>query len=162
VVKRHMAEDPVGSAEDLRLSGRCDMAVPIYRRMSHLAGYEIIRYHLGQCLLTLADAEHDAVHASDLRKEAATWILGAAATGLADAEAKAVILCLDGVGIEKDPVEAEKWALVYRHNGMRMALGLPDIDPDLSSRLDAALNDTTRAQAQARADAWSPAVWHAD
>jgi TPR repeat protein len=150
--------DVEAQAEDLRLKGRCDLAVPILRRLSARAGYEVARYHLGQCLLTLADAEHDATHAADLRHEGASWILRAASAGFAQAESMAVTLCLDGIGMEKDPVEAEKWALVYRHNGMRSILNLPDIDSDVSDRLDAALTDTTRSQAEARAEAWSPVM----
>jgi hypothetical protein len=90
------------------------------------------------------------------RHEGATWILRAADAGFAQAEAEAVTLRLDGVGVENDPVEAEKWALIYHHNGMRSVLNLPDIAADVSDRLDAALTSTTRAQAEARADAWSP------
>ncbi|MGD0192778.1 MAG: hypothetical protein ABSD74_18725 [Rhizomicrobium sp.] len=150
------SDDPEGQAEQLRLSGRCDQAVPLYRQLSDRAGYEISQYHLGECLLTLADAEHDAAHAADERKEAAKWILRAANAGFAAAEAAAVALCLDGVGMEKNPVEAEKWALLYRHNSMRLAIGLPDIAPDVASRLDAALSESQRAQAESSADAWSP------
>ena len=151
-------EDPEGAAEDLRLAGKCDEAVPIFRRMSQRAGYAISWYHLGQCLLTLADASHDPQHAADLRKEGASWILRAARSGFAQAEAEAVTVCLDGVGVDRDPVEAEKWALVYRHNGLRAVIGLPDVSPDVTSRLDAALTDSTRAEAEARANAWEPAA----
>lgn len=158
IPKAPARDDPEGAAEDLRLAGKCDEAVPIFRRMSRRAGYAISWYHLGQCLFTLADAEHDAQHAADMRKEGAVWILRAANSGFAQAEAEAVTVCLDGVGIEKDPVEAEKWALVYRHNGLRAVIGLPDVPSDVTTRLDAALNDTTRAEAESRANAWTPAA----
>ena len=148
--------DAEAKAEDLRLSGRCDLAVPILRHLSARSGYEISRYNLGECLLTLADADHDAAHAATLRHEAAGWILRAAGAGFAQAEAKAVTVCLDGVGTEKDPVEAEKWVLIYHHNGMRSVLNLPDIPDDVSDRLDAALTNSARALAEARADAWAP------
>jgi hypothetical protein len=162
-IHRHAtASGAEGAAEDLVAQGKCDQAVPILRGLAGRAGYEISEFHLGQCLLTLADAEHDAAHTADMRKEGAAWILRAAGTGFAEAEAEAIPVCLDGVGVEKDPVEAEKWALLYRHNGMRLAIGLPDIAPDLSSRLDAALNDAARAQAQARADGWAPTAQAAD
>jgi TPR repeat protein len=152
------ASDAEGTAEDLRLNGKCDLAVPILRGLAEGTGYPISRYHLGLCLITLAGAVHDASQAAQMRHEGATWILRAANAGFAQAEAEAVTVCLDGVGVEKDPVEAEKWAVVYRHNGMRSILNLPDIESDVSDRLDAALTDTTRAQAEARADAWSPAT----
>jgi TPR repeat protein len=148
--------DVEGKAEELRLAGRCDLAVPILRRLAARAGYEVSRFHLGQCLLTQADAEHDSAQAADLRQEGASWILRAANAGFAQAEALAVTLCLDGVGVEKDPVEAEKWALLYHHNGIRTALNLPNIDSAVSDRLDAALTTATRAQAEARAQVWSP------
>jgi hypothetical protein len=151
------AEGAEGAAEDLIAQGKCDEAVPILRGLAGRQGYEVSQYHLGQCLITLADAEHDATQAADMRKEAATRILRAADTGFAEAEAAAVPLYLDGIGVQKDPVEAEKWALLYRHNGMRLAIGLPDIAPALSSRLDAALSEAARTQAQARADSWAPA-----
>jgi hypothetical protein len=35
-------------------------------------------------------------------------------------------------------------------------LGLPDISPELQARLDAALTPKTWADAQSRANAWSP------
>jgi hypothetical protein len=154
--RTNTSDDPEGEAEQLRLSGRCDRAVPLYRQLSDRAGYEISQYHLGQCLVTLADAEHDAARAADERKEAAKWILQAANTGFAAAEATAVTLYLDGVGVDRNPVEAEKWALLYHHNGMRLSIGLPDLAPDLTSRLDAALSDTQRAQAETSANAWNP------
>jgi len=150
--------DPEGTAEDLALNGRCDKAIPILRRLATRSDFAISWYHLGECLLTVADAERDATRAADLRKEGAGWILRAAGAGFGEAEARAVTLCLDGVGVASDPVEAEKWAIIYHHNGLRTAIGLPDIMPEVSSRLDAALNDNTRAEAEARADSWAPAM----
>lgn len=154
--QRSVNSDAEGRAEDLRLNGKCDQAVPILRSLAEGTGYPISRYHLGLCLITLADAEHDASRAVQTRHEGATWILRAANAGFAQAEAEAVTLRLNGVGVENDPVEAEKWALIYRHNSMRSVLNLPDIAADVSDRLDAALTNATRAQAEARADAWSP------
>jgi hypothetical protein len=60
--------------------------------------------------------------------------------------------------MEKDPVEAEKWALVYHQNSMRFVFNLPDVAPDVSNRLDAALTPATRAQAEALASSWTPAA----
>jgi hypothetical protein len=67
-----------------------------------------------------------------------------------------VLLYLDGTGVAPDPVEAEKWALLYHSNGIRLALGLPDVPPDVKDRLDTTLTDATRREAQSRADAWTP------
>jgi hypothetical protein len=147
-----------GTAEDLQAEGRCDRAVPIFRRLTDGQNFAIARFHLGQCLLTLADATKDATSAADMRREGAKWILSSAATGFAQAEAAAVTICLDGVGMEKDPVEAEKWALVYRHNSLRLVLNLPDVASDVSDRIDAALTPASRAQAESRADSWTPAT----
>jgi hypothetical protein len=143
-----------GTAEDLQAKGRCDEAVPILRRLTDSSSFVMARYHLGQCLLILADA--DATHAAQLRREGAKWILLSADAGFAQAEIEAVTICLDGTGMDRDPVEAEKWALQYHHNSLRFVLNLPDIAPDLSDRVDAALNDATRAQGEARAASWTP------
>ena len=147
-----------GAAEDLQSNGNCDKAVPMFRRLTDGLNFAIARLHLGQCLLTLADATKDASSSADMRREGAKWILSSADTGFTQAEAEAVTICLDGVGMEKDPVEAEKWALVYHHNSLRTVLNLPDVAPDVSDRIDAALTPATRAQAEARADSWTPAT----
>lgn len=147
--------DPVGVAEDLRLHGKCDKAVPILRRLANEGeGYEIAQFDLGLCLIDLAKI--DPSRSAMLDQEGATWILRAAKTGFGKAEAEAALLYLDGIGVPADAVEAEKWALIYHDNPMRLALGLPDLAPDASSRLDAALTDAKREEAQKRADAWSP------
>ncbi|MGD0192779.1 MAG: hypothetical protein ABSD74_18730 [Rhizomicrobium sp.] len=146
-----------GLAEDLRLSGKCDKAVPILRRLVESRGFAISRYNLGKCLLTLSEAEADASKAATMRKEAATMIVQAANAGLAQAEAEAVSVFLDGLGADKDPVQAEKWALIYRHNGLRLALGLPGLSQDVSDRLDAALSDSMRTLAETQAKVWTPA-----
>ncbi len=112
--------------------------------------YPISKYNLGLCLLDLAAADHDAAQAARQRQEGASWIVRAADGGFGNAEAKAVTLYLDGVGVAADPVEAEKWALIYHGNGMRFALGLPDIDSAVRDRLDATLTMTTCRGASAR------------
>jgi len=67
-----------------------------------------------------------------------------------------VSLYLDANGVAGDPVEAGMWSLIYHANGTREVLGLPDISPDLQARLDAVLTAKTWAEAQSRANAWSP------
>lgn len=148
-------DDAEGAAEDLRLKGRCDLAVPMLRKFASRRGYEISQYGLGLCLLVLAKEEHDGSNAAAMNKEGAEWILRAANAGFARAQAEAVRLYVDGLGVDNDPVEAAKWSLLYDGNGYRTALGLPDIAPDLRSKLDATLNDETRKQAQRRADDWT-------
>jgi hypothetical protein len=149
--------DPETVAEELRKKGECEKAIPILRDLANSAdGYEISQYNLGLCLLDLAAA--DPVHPPAERKEGADYILMAANSGFGKAQAAAVGLYLDGNGVEPDPVEAEKWALVYHDNGMRIALGLPDLPPDVASRLNAALTPPKRAEAKARAFSWTPST----
>ena len=151
------SHDSGAIAEDLRMQGKCDKAVPMLRRVVERgSGYQISQYDLGECLFDLAKAERDAKKAADMREEAATWIVRAADGGFNKAQAAAVLLYLDGTGVAPDPVEAEKWALLYHSNGIRLALGLPDVPPDVKDRLDGTLSDANRREARSRADAWTP------
>lgn len=150
-----VSRDSVAIAQDLRLKGQCDKAVPILRRLADRGeGYEMSQYDLGLCLFDVA--AKDSANADALRKEGAEWVLKSANAGFAKAQAKAVTLYLDGLGLAADPVEAQKWALLYHNNGMRLGIGLPDIAPDLSRRLDTALDDTGRKEARARMRSWAP------
>ena len=151
--------DPEGKAEDLRLAGRCQEAIPILRRLAAGGdGYELAQYNLGLCLLDTGKADPDAQHGASVKLEGAGFILIAANHNLPKAQASLAAMYLDGNGVARDPVEAGKWALIYRANGTRFALGLPNISQDLQARLDAVLTDLTWAQARARADAWNPAA----
>lgn len=154
--------DNEGAAEDLRLQGKCDQAVPLLRRMADRNGAEIAQFNLGLCLIDLAKAGTDAQQAADQRKEGASWVLRAANAGFNKAEEASIALYLDGTGVAADPVEAEKWALLYHSNGLRLAIGLPDVAPETQSRLDTALTRAQRKEAQARVDAWSPGAPEAD
>jgi len=159
--KGPVSRDSIAIAQDLRLKGQCDKAVPILRRLSDRGeGFEMSQFDLGMCLFELA--AKDAATAEALRKEGAEWVLKSANAGFAKAQAKAVTLYLDGVGVAADPVEAQKWALLYHNNGMRLGIGLPDIAPDLSKRLDTALDDTGRKEARARMRNWTPPAATAD
>lgn len=150
-----LPRDPVGAAEELRLSGRCNIAVPALRTFAeHGVGNEIAQFNLGMCLIDLAAKEHDAKQAGDMRQEGGQWIVQAANGGFGKAQAQCVVLYLDGTGVAADPAEADKWALLYHNNGMRISIGMPDIGPAVKSRLDAALTDAMRAQARTRADEW--------
>ena len=152
-----VSRDAVSIAQDLRLQGKCDKALAMLRRLAERGpGFEISQFDLGLCLFDLAKPQKDAQAAAQMRGEAAQWVLRAANAGFAKAQAKAVVLYLDAMGLDADPVEAEKWAILYHGNAMRFSIGLPDIAPELESRLDTALNDKTRAEAEARANAWTP------
>jgi hypothetical protein len=150
--------DPEQRAEELRLAGKCQQAIPIYRRMVARGGFEIAQFHLGLCLLDVSKTEPDAQRAAALKKEAAETILNAANGGLANAQIQLVSIYLDGVGVAADPVEAGKWALIYHANGSRFVIHLPDISPVLQERLDGVLNGTSWAEAQSRANSWAPAA----
>lgn len=153
-----LPSDPEARAEVLRLSGKCAEAVPILRPLARRgAGYAIAQFHLGLCLFDLSKKDTDAEHAASLKHEAAEWILQAANTGFPNAQFSLVIMYLDGYGMKADPVEAGKWSLIYHDNSMRDAIGLPDISDDLQARLDGVLNEKAWAEAQSRADKWSPA-----
>jgi len=146
--------DAGSRAEDLRLKGHCDQAVPLLRGIVDNGGSEISQFNLGLCLLDLAAA--DPKNAPDLNKEGTQWVVAAANAGLARAQSRAVVLLLDGTGVPSDPVEAQKWALLYRGNPTRYNFGLPDLSNDVTARLDKALTGPQRAEARKRANAWAP------
>ncbi len=154
--RTQLPPDPEGRAEDLRLAGNCAEAIPILRRLAEGGdGYELAQYNLGLCLLDTAKSAPEAQRAS-LNLEGTAFILKAANHNLPKAQASLAEMYLSGNGVVRDPVEAGKWALIYRANGTRFALGLPNISADLQARLDAVLTAATWAQAQSRADAWAP------
>jgi hypothetical protein len=155
--------EPEARAEDLRLQGKCSEAVPILQRLAGKgADYAVSQYNLGLCLFDLGNAEPDAQHAASLRREAAGYIVQAANNGFAKAQKSLVTIYLDGTGVASDPVEAGKWSLIYHSNSMRIALGLPDLAPDVQTRLDSTLSDKNWAEAQSRAALWSPAPTNED
>lgn len=155
--KGPVSRDTGALAEDLRMQGKCDKAVPMLRLVVERgSGYQISQFDLGECLLDMAKAQPDAKKAADMRNEGAMWVVRSADGGFNKAQAAAVILYLDGTGVAADPIEAEKWAMLYHSNGIRLALGLPDLKPDVKDRLDTVLTDATRHEAKTRADAWTP------
>jgi TPR repeat protein len=155
----HFQDMSEAEGEDLRLAGHCDRAVPILRGWATRgAGNEIAQYNLGLCLLDLAAAKGDAQAKAGMQKEGAQWIVQAANGKLAKAQAEAAKIYLDGIGVPADPVEAEKWALLFHDNGLRLSLGLPDLSRDMKDRLDAALTEAQRNQARSRAESWSSAA----
>ncbi|MBV8976936.1 MAG: hypothetical protein JO261_07865 [Alphaproteobacteria bacterium] len=158
-----VSSDAGAIGEDLRLKGKCDEAVPMLQPIAlRGAGHEIAQLDLGLCLFDLARTAKEPADAKTKRQEGAAWVLRAANAGFAKAQAMAVVLYLDGTGVDADPVEAEKWAILYHRNGMRLGIGLPDTAPALRQRLDAALDDKKQDEAEARARAWTPPQVSAD
>jgi hypothetical protein len=152
-VPRPFSFDAGSKAEDLRLKGKCDQALPLLRGIVDNGGSsEIAQFNLGLCLLDLAAT--DKPHADAMKKEGTEWIVGAANMGLARAQSRAVTLLLDAN--PSDPVEAQKWALIYKANPTRYTFGLPELSDDTIKRLDAALTGPQRADARKRANAWAP------
>lgn len=142
--------DPEGKAVELRLAGKCDEAIPILRRLSE--DDDIAEYNLGLCLVDVGTTGNNPV----LKKEGAQWVVRAANHGLPNAQASLVTIYLDGKGVEKDPIEAGKWSLLYRENGTRLAIGLPNISSALQARLDGVLTAQSWMEAQSRASQWTP------
>jgi hypothetical protein len=148
--------DQEAKAEEFRLDGKCEEAIPIFRTLAAKGvGYEISEFNLGLCLFDIGKAELDPQRAESFKHEAAAWILKAANQDFPNAQRSLVAIYLGGDGVDIDPVEAGKWSLIYHANGMRLAIGLPDNPPDLQARLDSVLNEKTWAEAQSRATTWS-------
>jgi len=141
--------DAGSKAEEMRLKGHCDQAIPILRGLVDNGGSEIAQFNLGLCLLDVAVT--DTQHAADLKKEGMEWIVAAADAGLARAQSRAATLLIDS-----DPVEAQKWAILYRGNPTRYNFGLPDLPDDVAARLDKALTGPQKVEARKRANAWMP------
>lgn len=157
------SRDAGAIAEGLRVEGKCDKAVGMLRPIAERgAGHEIAQLDLGLCLFDLAKANKDPKQAGDLRADAAAWVLRAANGGFAKAQAMAVLLYLDGNGVAADPAEAEKWAILYHRNGMRIGIGLPDTPADVRKRLDATVSDAQETEAKKRARDWTPPVQSAE
>jgi len=154
-IPRPVSRDAASQAAELRMSGKCDKAVPILRRVVNNGGSEISQFNLGMCLLDLAAADRDAQRAAPMTAEGAQWIVLSANAGFPQAQSKAVALYLDGVGVPPDPVEAKKWELLYKRNVDRALFGLPDIQGEVVERLDVAVTGDKRAEARARANRWT-------
>lgn len=144
-------------AEDLRLKGKCEQAIPIFRSLAQKgSGFEVSQFNLGLCLFDVGLATPNGQQAASLKHEAAEWVLKAANSGFARAQSRLVAVYLDGNGEDVDPVEAGKWSLIYHQNASRFAFGLPDISSDLQERLNSTMTEKTWAEAKARAAKWSP------
>jgi len=151
-----------GAAEEMRLHGECDKAVPLLRQYATRDGNVMAQFNLGMCLLDVANKAHDTDPMAANRKEGAKWIVQAANGNVAKAQAEAVVLYLDGIGVAADPVEAAKWSILYRRNGVVLAVGMGDLTQSIRDKLDAVLTDSSRGQAESRADDWTEAYQKAD
>jgi hypothetical protein len=152
-----------GAAEEMRLKGQCDQALPLLRKYATRDDANPpAQFNLGMCLLDVANKSHDTDPMSANRKEGAKWIVKAANGNVAKAQAEAVVLYLDGIGVAADPVEAAKWSILYRRNGVVLAVGMGDLTQSIRDKLDAVLTDSSRGQAESRADDWTEAYQKAD
>ncbi|HEV2562525.1 MAG TPA: hypothetical protein VGT78_10325 [Rhizomicrobium sp.] len=151
--------DPEGKAEELRLQGKCQQALPILRSLAADDRDDIAKFNLGQCLLDLSKG---VANGQGLKREGVVWLLKAANKGLPNAQLSLVSVYLDGSGVPRDAIEAGKWSLIYHGNGMRFTIGMKDISPDLQARLDGALNEQSWIEARSRADAWMPQTQSAE
>jgi hypothetical protein len=158
-VPNNPVDEAQANLEQLRLQGHCDVAAPRLRAYVRRAGAEISQYNLGLCLLDLAKTAPTPDAATSLRQEGAVWVVRAANAGFAKAEAAAVQIYLDGTGVDRNPIEAQKWVLLYQHNAMRRILRMPDLPQDLQDKVYASLDDAGRATAEFRADSWGQTYW---
>lgn len=150
--------DPEGKAEELRLHGKCDQAIPILRTLAANEHDDIAQFNLGQCLVDLSKGNHNPA----LAQEGVQWILKTANKGLPNAQLSLVTIYLNGDGVAQDLIEAGKWSLLYHSNGTRLAIGMQDIPDALQARLDGTLTDTAWSEAQKRASDWMPAEQSAE
>src|ERR1700761_753074 len=86
--KGPVSHDSGAIAEDLRMQGKCDKAVPMLRLVVERgSGYQISQFDLGECLLDMAKAQPDAKKAADMRNEGAMWVVRSADGGFNKAQA---------------------------------------------------------------------------
>ncbi|MDR3518499.1 MAG: hypothetical protein P4M00_22110 [Azospirillaceae bacterium] len=149
--------DPYEQASRLQDKGDCAKAVALFQPLAARGrGYEMAQFNLGQCLLVTAAAASSPQEAQTQRVQAAGWIVKAADSRVAIAQEAAERLYLDGVGVAADPVEAGKWALLFKHNSLRLEVGPATADPELERRLMHQLSAAQWQQAAIRADRWQP------
>ena len=115
--KGHAAADADATAWAARAP---DVPTEWFVRPSTLHGVgHTQRVHIHAQRLTgeLGWAEPDAQLAASQKQEGSAFILKAANHNLPKAHASLAQMYLDGVGVVRDPIEAGKWALIYRANG---------------------------------------------
>jgi hypothetical protein len=150
---------PYETGMKLKSEGHCDQAVPLLEPVAAQGrGFEVAQYQVGLCLLDLGRNAATPAERSELEAKAARWILLAGNSGLGAAQEQLSRLSLDGVGLPADKIEAGKWALLFRHNPMRLQIGPRDLDRQLDKRLQEALSADDWVAATARADGWSPVI----
>lgn len=110
-------------------------------------GYEGAQTALGQCRIAMGE-----------KREGVEWVQRAADSGWPDAQKLLSQLYLAGEAMDRDVVEAAKWAKLYSRNPSLLSLG---VQPDMSV-LDGVRSNITpeqAAQADQRVTAWIPRYW---
>lgn len=137
--------------DDARL-GNCERATPVLRCFAYQGrGNEMARASLGSCLVKTS------APGNPQWAEGLIWLRRAADTGLNEAQ-RDLIEALPLSPSPADIVEAQTWRLIYERGK-----SLPFPPPPLSSasiqRLEERLTPELRAEASARAQAWSYRFW---
>lgn len=134
--------DTMDAAKQGDCSDRTITLLTCYAYRGH--GYEGAQTALGQCYLKDKDA-----------KEGMTWLKRAADSGWPEAQTALANHYIDD---SDDHAEGGKWAILYRRNPSLLSLGVTP-DKALAEKMNLALDDTEKADAQARANAWVAKFW---
>jgi len=116
-------------------------------------GFELAQLVLGQCYLASADKAPTPEAAAEASKKGGSWIRTAAEAGLPAAQEQMARLEFEGVRVDREPVEAGKWYLLWKANPARFQGVSTPFDPALVQKLQATLTDAQWATAQKAADA---------
>ncbi len=127
--------------------GDCAGAMPDLERLAGIGrGWELAQVTLAECVLETS---------SDTGR-ALSLVTLAAQSNNSKAQATLSRFYLDGVGVAADPLAAGQWYLLSQKSAIE---GLGDSNTavlDLRDRLNDLLSAADWAEAQIRADAWSP------
>lgn len=145
--------DPAGThysdTMDAANSGNCSPEIlsilTCYSYRGH--GYEGAQTALGQCLIK-----------DKKTSEGMQWLKRAADAGWPDAQKTLALIYLDGSTGTTDPVQAGKWANLYRKNPSLLSLGVQP-DKKVSEKVQASLNQQQSLEARAMASEWVPQYW---
>jgi len=145
--------DPAGTrysdTMDAANSGDCSPEIisvlTCYSYRGH--GYEGAQTALGQCLIK-----------DKKSTQGMQWLTRAADAGWPDAQKALATIYLDGSTGTTDPVQAGKWANLYRKNPSLLSLGVQP-DKKISEKVQASLSQTESLEARAMANDWTPQYW---
>jgi len=134
---------------DAANAGNCDPEVmatlTCYAYRGH--GYEGAQTALGQCLVK-----------NKKPSEGLQWLTRAADAGWPDAQKALATIYLDGSAGTTDPVQAGKWANLYRKNPSLLSLGVQP-DKAIGEKIQTTLSQAQSLEARALADNWVPQYW---